>query len=113
MAFCCSYVALDNRLTMTTHINASDVVGKTITYACNEHGRLTRLSDWDGQQTQYGYDAVGRLTEVHFPNEVVGTYIYNTAGQLTGLVYQRQGRPWLPMHTITMRQGTRYMLARR
>ncbi len=74
---------------VTTHINAGDVSGKTITNAYDALGRLVSVTDWQGQQTQYGYDALNRLTGVQLTNGVIGVYTYNSAGRLVGVVYSK------------------------
>jgi len=86
-----TYDALGNRLTITTHVSANDVTGKTVTYGYDALNRKTAVTDWQGQQTIYDHDALGRLTAVHLPNGVTSSYTYNSAGRLTDLVHSRPG----------------------
>ena len=102
-----TYDALGNRLTVTTHINAGDVSGKTITNAYDALNRLISVTDWDGQQTGYEYDALGRLTVVHLPNGVTSTYTYNSASRLVNLVHSKGTDTLASYHYIYDAAGNR------
>jgi YD repeat-containing protein len=87
-----SYDALGNRQTLTTHMNATDVTGKTIAYTYDALNRMSVVTDWQGQQIKYAYDAMNRLTKVQLPNGVLSIYEYDTAGRIERVTHTNHGQ---------------------
>lgn len=73
--------------------------GETIAYAYDAAHRLTSL---DAHGT-YGFthDAVGRLTERRYPNDVTGVYGYDAKGRLSSLVYRKKSGAVLDQFAYT------------
>jgi len=82
-----TYDAFGRRQTLTSHIDAADLTGKTVTYAYDADGRLSMVTDWQAQATQYGYDALGRVETIERPNGITSRYTYDAAGRLTDLAH--------------------------
>jgi YD repeat-containing protein len=54
--------------------------------------QLTDVTDWNGNDTHFGYDADGNLTSESFPSSTNGaeeTYSYNAADELTKIIASR------------------------
>ncbi|HEV7764487.1 MAG TPA: DUF6531 domain-containing protein, partial [Thermoanaerobaculia bacterium] len=52
------------------------------TYAYDKHGNLTRVTDPNGNETDYRFDDFGRMLRQESPVSDVTTYAYNAAGNL-------------------------------
>jgi len=59
--------------------------GKAITYAYDERGLLTGVSDWAGGLVTLGYDDAARLTTMSRSNGVTTTFSYNEDSQINGI----------------------------
>jgi RHS repeat-associated protein len=68
-----------NRLQRVTDSRA----GKALTYRWSPGGRLSELTDSDGNASNYNYDAVGRLASIFAPNSEPITFGYDPGGRLT------------------------------
>jgi len=95
-----TYDLFGRRQTTTSHIDAADLTGKTVTYAYDEDSRLTTVTDWQAQATQYCYDALGRVQTIERPNGVTSRYTYDAAGRLTDLAHS-QGSETLAAYHYT------------
>ena len=75
----------DNRLTSIT-----DPVGlvTTLTYAS---GKLQRITDPAGRQTQFQHDSAGNLIRITSPDGTFMTYAYDGSGRLTQATDERGG----------------------
>ncbi len=65
--------------------------GKTITYAYNNSGRLTTITDWVGGKTSLTYDGASRLVTLTYPNGVVTTYSYDADGRVIKVAFGALG----------------------
>ncbi len=100
-AYTCTYDAAGNRLTETDH------TGRTVSYAYDALGRLTRESD--GQQTaQYLYDASGNRLQM----TVAGTesysvaYVYDAANRLLSETRSENGQSLATLYTYDANGNT-------
>jgi YD repeat-containing protein len=84
-----TYNAFGHIDTLTTHLDAADLTGKTITYGHDADGRLSTITDWQSHTTEYSYDALGRVQTVQHSNGIVTSYTYDLAGHLTDLVHSQ------------------------
>ena len=84
-----TYDPFGRRHTVTTHIEASDLTGKTMTYAYDEDGRLSTVTDWQSHATQYSYDELGRVQSIELPNSITSSYTYDEVGRLTDLIHNK------------------------
>ena len=55
---------------------------KTVTYAYDNAGRISTVSDWVGGKTTLTYDGGGLLTKLTYPNGVATSYGYDSNGRL-------------------------------
>jgi RHS repeat-associated protein len=59
---------------------------KLVTYEYDKANRLTKVTDWLNNVTQYEYDAVGNLKRTIYPNGTTITYQYDIANRLTTII---------------------------
>ena len=71
-----SYDANGNRTQVTTEQGIWS-------YSYDALDRLTSHTDHNGQTLQYGYDAIGQLKTLTYPDGKIVNYSYDAAGQLT------------------------------
>ena len=78
-----TYDAAGNLLTKTDS-------GGTVTYTYQNDARdlVSSVTDRSNNTTTLGYDALGNLTSMAFPNGITQNMIYNSAGQLTSIYAQ-------------------------
>ncbi|MCX5805763.1 MAG: hypothetical protein NT010_06815, partial [Proteobacteria bacterium] len=55
---------------------------KTLSYSYSPGGLLNRMSDSDGNRTDYKYDPVGRLSGIYAPNNDYVAFRYDDGGRL-------------------------------
>ncbi len=60
--------------------------GKTITYAYNSRGLVSRVSDWAGGSTTLSYDDAGRLSSLTRPNNVITQKTHDAEGKLSTII---------------------------
>ena len=100
-AYTCTYDAAGNRLTETDH------TGRTVSYAYDALGRLTRESD--GQQTaQYLYDASGnrlQMTVAGVESYSVA-YVYDAANRLLSETRSENGQSLATLYTYDANGNT-------
>ncbi len=72
------YTYTNDRLMTVTDRSVNHIVIES--YAYNEHGEVTSVTDAVGNITTYEYDNAGRLTNVAMPEGVTTTYTYDKAG---------------------------------
>jgi RHS repeat-associated protein len=60
-------------------------LGNTVNYTYDALNRLWKVQEQNTGTTIYGYDNVGNLQTVTYPNGVVHTYTYDTRNRLTNL----------------------------
>jgi RHS repeat-associated protein len=68
----------DSNLTTLTYPGSKG----NVIYAYDNAGRLTTVTDWAGRITQFLYDIHSRLEQVLYPNGIVCTYTYDSAGRI-------------------------------
>ena len=56
-----------------------------VTRQYDSAGRPSSLQDWLSHTTTFGYDANSNVTGITYPNNVVASWTYNNAGQLTNI----------------------------
>lgn len=81
-----------------------DALSRTTVYEYDTHGRLKKITDPAGGETELGYDVLGRLGSVKDPRNKVTSYTYNGLGDLltlqspdtgtTTYQYDAAGRRW-------------------
>jgi len=54
----------------------------TWSYQRNAQGDITAVTDPDGQITHYGYDSLGRLLTIRFPDQSIHRFAWSALGQL-------------------------------
>jgi YD repeat-containing protein len=85
-----TYDAFGRRQAVTTHIDAGDLTGKTVTYAYDADGRLSSLTDWQSHITQYSYDELGWVQTIQPPNGITSSsYTDDAVGRLSSLDHTR------------------------
>jgi RHS repeat-associated protein len=79
----------DNASNLLT-TSSSNVNGASVVYSYDTNNRLSTVTDNTAAMlgatkvtTSYGYDAVGNLATVEYPNQVTTTYSYNLLNRLT------------------------------
>ena len=65
--------------------------GASMTYQYDSLNRLTNVIDAVAGNTLYGFDDVGNLQSVRYPNAVTNTYTYDALNRLTNLVTKNSG----------------------
>ncbi|MFZ9034594.1 MAG: hypothetical protein ACO2ZM_00510 [Francisellaceae bacterium] len=71
-----------NDLTQLNHFSAD----QETKYVYNENGSLQSVTDPMGNQTTFGYDAIGNVTEQTIGNQYKNQYHYNADGSLSNLI---------------------------
>lgn len=56
--------------------------GKTVRYTYDSRGLLTRITDWLGGSTEFGYNSNRQITSIRRPNGVLTLYTYDAAGRV-------------------------------
>jgi len=77
-----------------TNIISSTTNGTSVTYQYDALNRLTNVVDarlTGTQNTAYGFDAVGNLQRMQYPNSVTNVYQYDSLNRLTNLVWKTNG----------------------
>jgi RHS repeat-associated protein len=59
--------------------------GASLTYQYDSLNRITNVIDATAGSTLYGFDGVGNLQSMRYPNAVTNTYIYDALNRLTNL----------------------------
>jgi len=65
--------------------------GLVCTYTFDTQDRCTKVTDWLGRETQFGYDDASRLTSITYPaaNGVSASYGYDAMGRRTSYSYTK------------------------
>lgn len=77
-----------------TNIMSSTIGGTLVAYQYDALNRLTNVIDSrlaGAQNTAYGFDAVGNLQRIQYPNSVTNQYQYDSLNRLTNLVWKTNG----------------------
>src|SRR5207245_248174 len=74
---------LKGQLTAITYPGGTQKVTRTLDSA----GRVTAVTDWNGNTTTFGYDADSNPTTWTYPNTVIGNWVYNNADKLSSVTY--------------------------
>jgi RHS repeat-associated protein len=77
-----------------TNITSSTANGTLVTYQYDALNRLTNVVDSrlvGATNTAYGFDAVGNLQRIQYPNSVTNLYKYDSLNRLTNLVWKTNG----------------------
>ncbi len=62
---------------------------KTVRYAYNSRGQVTRITDWLGAETELTYDASGAVTAIKRPNAVVTEFTFDGDGRVASIEEKR------------------------
>jgi RHS repeat-associated protein len=79
-----------------TSITSSTIGGTLVAYQYDALNRLTNVVDSrlaGATNTAYGFDAVGNLQGIQYPNSVTSQYQYDSLNRLTSLVWKNNGTP--------------------
>ena len=82
------YDLAGNRTTLTYPGDAVHPA-RTVAYAYDKANRLDKIVDWDSRVWDYTTDGAGRITQMLYPNGITGMRMYDQAGRLSSLAYQR------------------------
>ena len=77
-----------------TSISSSTANGTQVAYQYDPLSRLTNVIDAslaNTQNTAYGYDAVGNVQRLQYPNNVTNFYQYDSLSRLTNMVWKTSG----------------------
>ena len=69
-----------------SQIASSTPNGTLVNYYYDQLNRLTNVVDRFNNSTCYGFDSVGNLQTVRYPNTATNTYSYNSLNRLTNLI---------------------------
>ncbi len=68
------------------NVASVEQLGRTIRFAWDGEGRMTRIIDPDGATTHLAYDATGELAEVRLPNGESSRFEHDSEGRSVGQV---------------------------
>jgi len=74
--------------------NTTNIVypgGNVVSYTFDSQDRCTKVTDWVGRETQFGYDDASRLTTITYPaaNGVSANYDHDAMGRRTTFTYTK------------------------